>query len=103
MNYFKHAIVFSVLSVLILVIAFVLPENMVFVKDAGGRINAGIMFPLLPVCWGTSVVAFAMNFLYVETLYIENYFKVKQSRKLLPSMIATPSIISFLWFCYHLA
>ncbi len=80
-----------------------LPEGSVLMMDSDGSVHAGVLFPLLPISWSLSVLALAMNFLYVETLYIENYFKVTRVRKMLPTLLSLPSIGSFIWFCYALA
>lgn len=100
MSYYKGAFIFSVISAFLLLVVLILPEDFLFNVHVGGGIDAGIFFPLLPICWGSSALAMAMNYLYVETLYMENYFKVSRTRKLIPAFISTPSICSFLWFCF---
>lgn len=103
MNYYKFAFRFSITGIIILLMIVFLPEGSVLMLESDGGVNAGTLFPLLPVSWSFSALALAMNFLYVETLYIENYFKVTRARKMLPTLLCLPSIFSFIWFCYALA
>jgi hypothetical protein len=103
MNYYKFAFRFSITGIIALFMIIFLPEGSVLMMESDGSVNAGMLFPLLPISWSMSVLALAMNFLYVETLYIENYFKVTRVRKILPTILCLPSISSFAWFCYTLA
>ncbi len=103
MNYYKFSFLSSLSGIVFLCMIGLLPEASVLSVEADGSLNAGILFPLLPISWGMSALALAMNFIYVETLYLENYFKVTRARKMLPSIICLPSVSSFIWFCYVIA
>jgi hypothetical protein len=102
MDFYKSATIAAIVSVFILLVSLFVPSEWLYHHLETGHLSVGVLFPMLPISWGASVIALAFNFLYIETLYFENYLKVGKAKKLLPSLLAVPSLFYFVWFCFSM-
>jgi hypothetical protein len=100
MKTWNYALYLSLASVVFLIIIFFLPgEYSIFVSNKSGR-DVGVLFPVMLLIWILSLVAFALNNVFVDKCYIDNDIRMHPLVKYLPSLFGTPVLFSFIWFLY---
>lgn len=100
MKTWNYALYISIVSLLILIIIGFLPGHYsVFIwSKAGG--NVGKLFPVMFFIWTLSLVAFAMNNIFVDKYYIDNHLQMRAVHRYLPSILSIPVFMSFIWFVF---
>jgi hypothetical protein len=99
MKYWKYSLWLSIFSSAILIAGLLTPASCkVFVWKKMG-VDPGILFPVLLICWTTSLLAVAFNNIFVDAIYMEDAVNIKGIKKYIPSILSLPGLISFIWFC----
>ena len=102
MKTWNYSLFLSITSFCNLLITFFLPGYYSTFRWGSQGADAGKLFPVMLLIWAISLVAFAMNNVFVDKCYVDNNLKMPALLKYLPSLLSIPSFISFIWFIYTL-
>lgn len=100
MKTWNYALYMSIFSVVILIITFFLPAHYSILSWSKDGADAGKLFPLMLFIWALSLIAFAMNNVFVDKCYVDDNLKMNSLVKYLPSVLSIPVFSSFIWFLF---
>src|ERR1700712_6078136 len=64
------------------------------------QIDAGVLFPVLLMCWTAALFAFALNNIFIDKAVADRSIKMGTFLKCMPSLLNIPALFSFVWFIY---
>lgn len=91
----------SIISASLLFIIFLLSNTYGVFVWGKLRVDPGVLFPVLLLCWTTALFAFGLNNIFIDKALIDKKIEMTDLRKHLPSLLVIPSFISFGWFIYR--
>ncbi|MEP7163563.1 MAG: hypothetical protein ABI741_02655 [Ferruginibacter sp.] len=100
MNFYKLALLLSVVSMVFLVFVAFSPSEYMVLQWENLIFSAGILFPFLLFSWVCALFSIALNFIYAERLFFIHEVASPKRKKYLPALLCIPAILSFFWFCY---
>jgi len=93
------SLLLSIVSCLVLLIIFFLPDSYTVFNWSKSEVQAGILFPVLLLSWSTALFGFLFNNLFIDKNLMDKEAPTMQPMKAyLPTYLGIPAFISFLWF-----
>jgi uncharacterized membrane protein (DUF106 family) len=93
------SLILSIVSCIILMIVFFLPEGYTVFNWTKNQVEAGVLFPVLLLSWTVALFGFLFNNIYIDKSMMEKNAKQMPAFKTyLPSFLGFPAFASFIWF-----
>ena len=99
MKLWRYSLWLSIISCLLLLIIYFLPDNFTIFIWSKSQVDAGLLFPVLLISWMTAIFGFAVNNVFIDKNIVAKKPEKMSSFKLyLPTLLGIPGFSSFIWF-----
>ena len=99
MKLWYYSLLLSVVSCVLLLVIYFLPDDFTIFVWSKSQVNAGVLFPVLLVSWLTSILAFAANNIFIDkNIFEKKPVKMSSFKLYLPTLLGVPGFSSFIWF-----
>jgi len=101
MKLWMYSLWLSILSCCLLGIICLLPSGYNVFVWGKAQVEAGVLFPVLLLCWTAALFAFALNNIFIDKAVADRGITMGTFLKCLPSLLNIPALLSFVWFIYR--
>jgi hypothetical protein len=101
MKYWTYSLLLSIISCILLLVIFLLPDSFTVFKFTKTQVDNGVLFPVLLLSWMASLFGFALNNIFIDKHYSDNKPHMPGLKKYLPTLLGMPAFLSFVWFIFR--
>lgn len=99
MKLWYYSLVLSVVSCVLLLVIYFLPNDFTIFIWSKHQVDAGVLFPVLIISWLTAILGFAANNIFIDkNMFEKKPVKMPSGKLYLPTILGIPGFSSFVWF-----